>query len=115
MLQRAGDRPCGSNPEIAPLNPKKPLILAMVACAVLFWSTLARSEHGVTKTSIVLGQSVAQGAKLYFDRVNATGGVHGRSIDLVTLDDAGLPANTVANTRKLVSQGVIDSLGRVRE
>ena len=31
--------------------------------------------------------------------------------DLVTLDDAGLPANTVANTRKLVSQGVLSLFG----
>jgi ABC-type branched-subunit amino acid transport system substrate-binding protein len=58
-----------------------------------------------------LGQSFAQGAKLYFDRVNAAGGVHGRSIALVTLDDAGVPANTVANTRKLVSQGVLSLFG----
>jgi ABC-type branched-subunit amino acid transport system substrate-binding protein len=106
------------------LKPNKPLILAMLACAVLGLSAPARSDDGVTKTSIVLGQSVAltgvsaqlgqsfaQGAKLYFDRVNAAGGVHGRAIDLVTLDDGGVPANTVANTRKLVSQGVLSLFG----
>jgi ABC-type branched-subunit amino acid transport system substrate-binding protein len=85
---------------------------------------LAHAEEGVSKTSIVLGQSVAltgpsallgqsfaQGAKLYFDRLNATGGINGRAIELVTLDDAGTPATTVANTRKLLSQGVLSLFG----
>lgn len=35
-----------------------------------------------------LGQSLVQGAKAYFDEVNAKGGVHGKPIQLATLDDA---------------------------
>jgi branched-chain amino acid transport system substrate-binding protein len=109
------------------LNPQKsPLLVALTAFALTLTlgSGAARSEDGVSKTSVVLGQSVAltgpsaqlgqsfaQGAKLYFDRLNATGGVNGRSIELVTLDDAGTPETTVANTRKLLAQGVFSLFG----
>lgn len=85
---------------------------------------LAWAQVGVTHSAIVLGQSVAlsgassslgqayaQGAKLYFDRVNAEGGVHGRTISVLTLDDAGVPATTLANTRQLLSQGVLSLFG----
>ena len=84
----------------------------------------AHAQEGVTKTTITLGQSVALsgpsaplgqafalGARLYFDRLNASGGIHGRTVDLVALDDEGLPANTVANTRKLLGQGVLSLFG----
>jgi branched-chain amino acid transport system substrate-binding protein len=84
----------------------------------------AQSVEGVSKTSITLGQSVPltgqgatlavpfhQGAKLYFDRVNAAGGVNGRKIDLVTLDGAGVVATTTANTAKFIEQGVLALFG----
>lgn len=106
------------------MNPKKPLLLVALTVFLLALGSTARAEEGVSKTSVVLGQSVALtgpsallgqsfalGAKLYFDRINATGGVHGRTIDLVTLDDAGAPANTVTNTRKLLAQGVLSLFG----
>lgn len=95
--------------------------------AVLAWASLAahaQLQEGVSKSAIVLGQSLAltgpgsslaqpfhEGARLYFDRVNAAGGVHGRKIELVTLDDRGNPAMTVANTQKLLDQGVLALFG----
>lgn len=96
------------------------LIVAVLALA----GAVVHSQDGVSKTAIVLGQSLAltgpgsslaqpfhQGAKLYFDNVNAAGGVNGRKIELVTLDDQGNPANTVANTKKLLDQGVLSLFG----
>jgi branched-chain amino acid transport system substrate-binding protein len=96
---------------------------AMVA--VLAWgSSMALAQEGVTKSSVLLGQSLAltgpgsglavpfhQGAKLYFDRVNAGGGINGRKVELVTLDDRGSPQETAANTRKLLDQGVLALFG----
>ncbi len=98
---------------------------ASVMVALLGLSGVAaHAVEGVTKTSIVLGQSVAltgpgsalavpfhQGAKLYFDRLNAGGGINGRRIDLVTLDDRGNPADTAANAKKLLAQGVLSLFG----
>ena len=95
-------------------------MLAVLACL----SLAAQAQDGVSKSTLVLGQSLAltgpgsslaqpfyAGAKLYFDRVNAAGGVNGRKIDLVTLDDRGNPATTVANTQKLLEQGVLSLFG----
>jgi ABC-type branched-subunit amino acid transport system substrate-binding protein len=96
---------------------------AMVA-VLAFAGGSALAQEGVTKTSVVLGQSLALtgpgsglaapfhvGAKLYFDRVNAAGGINGRKIELVTLDDRGDPATTAANTKKLLAQGVLSLFG----
>lgn len=98
---------------------------AMVAA--LAWAgclSQAAAQEGVSRTAIVLGQSIAltgpgsalagpfhQGAKLYFDRLNAAGGINGRKIELVTLDDRGNPQTTLANTQKLVDQGVLSLFG----
>lgn len=97
---------------------------AMVALLTLAGGTAAHAQEGVTKTSVVLGQSIAltgpgsglalpfhQGAKLYFDRVNNGGGINGRRIELVALDDRGNPQNTTANTKKLLEQGVLSLFG----
>ncbi|MEO8630276.1 MAG: ABC transporter substrate-binding protein, partial [Betaproteobacteria bacterium] len=69
---------------------------------------------GVTDTEIKLGQTMpysgpasaigaAGKAELaYFAMVNAKGGVNGRKITLISLDDAYTPSKTVEQTRKLV-------------
>ena len=99
--------------------------LTMVAALALSGAAAqAQAQEGVSKTAITVGQSVAllgpgsslaapfhQGAKLYFDRVNAAGGINGRRIELVTLDDRGNPAQTQANTKKLLEQGVLVLFG----
>ncbi|RQP24578.1 ABC transporter substrate-binding protein [Piscinibacter terrae] len=47
------------------------------------------------------------GAKLYFDAVNARGGVHGEAIQLISLDDKFDPKLAAANAKTLIDQGVI--------
>lgn len=102
----------------------KKIARGVMVAALTLSAGLALAEDGVTKTSIVLGQSLAltgpgstlavpfhQGAQVYFDRVNATGGINGRKIELVTLDDSGKPATTAANTKKLLEQGVLSLFG----
>jgi ABC-type branched-subunit amino acid transport system substrate-binding protein len=51
----------------------------------------------------VSGLSIRAGAQLYFDAVNARGGVHGRAIRLVTRDDLQKPDETVKLTRALIA------------
>ena len=80
-------------------------------------------SQGVTPDKILLGQSVAltgpaaelgiqmrNGAKTYFDHVNAQGGVHGRKIELLTLDDGYEPARTGPNTKKLIEEHKVFAL-----
>ncbi len=78
---------------------------------------LAQGAPGVTNDRILLGQSVAltgaaaqlgiqmrNGIKAYFDFVNERGGVNGRKLELLTLDDGYEPARTVPNTKKLIEE-----------
>jgi branched-chain amino acid transport system substrate-binding protein len=102
----------------------KSLGRGVMVAALALASVAVFGQEGVTKTSIVLGQSVAltgpgsslaapfhMGAKLYFDRLNAAGGVNGRKIELVTLDDRGNAKLTGENTKKLLEQGVFSLFG----
>ena len=50
------------------------------------------------------GRAYAQGMLLYFDQVNLAGGVQGRNIELVTMDDAGQASNTVEKTKSLIRE-----------
>jgi len=78
---------------------------------------LAACAAAAQPARLVLGQSlplsgpafpmanrVLAGAKVLVDRINATGGVHGRQIELVTLDDQGDPRRMADNVRTLVRQ-----------
>ena len=82
--------------------------------------------QGVTDTEIVLGQSVALsgpaeqlgkdmqlGATIYFNQVNAKGGVNGRRIVLKTLDDGYEPPRAVANTKRFIEEKVFALFGYV--
>ena len=99
---------------------KKAFMVALLALPGLAMA----APDGIGKSTITLGQSVAltgpssalgvpfaQGAKLYFDRLNGAGGVNGRQIEVATLDDMGSPAQAVLNTKKLLGQGVLSLFG----
>lgn len=75
---------------------------------------------------IVLGQSAAftgpaaqlgiqfhAGAKLYFDQLNAQGGVGGRSVEIAQLDDGYEPDRCAENTRKLIDNDVFALFGYI--
>ena len=75
---------------------------------------------------IVLGQSAAfsgpaaqlgiqfnQGAKLFFDQLNAAGGVGKRMVEIRTLDDGYEPDRCAENTRKLIADDVFALFGYV--
>lgn len=106
------------------MNTFQTLRQSLIVAALALAGVLAHGQDGVSKSSIVIGQSLAltgpgsslaapfhQGAKLYFERVNAAGGVNGRKIELVTLDDRGNPVTTAENTKTLLGQGVFSLFG----
>jgi branched-chain amino acid transport system substrate-binding protein len=57
-----------------------------------------------------LGTELKAGAQAYFNAVNATGGVHGRQIQLISLDDGYEPEKTAAATNKLIEQEKVFTL-----
>ncbi len=63
-------------------------------------------------SSAPTGASMANGAQLAIDELNDAGGVlDGRKLELVTADDACDPQQAVAGANKLVSSGVVISVG----
>lgn len=66
-----------------------------------------------TGPSAQLGLQFNLGAQLYFDQVNAAGGVNGRRIELKRLDDGYDPERCVANTRQFIADGVFALFGYV--
>lgn len=84
-------------------------------CMAALSLTLASAVHGAG--AIIIGQvapysgplaptgsHVGAGAQLYFERINAAGGIHGARIRLVTKDDGYKVAETVKLTRELLKQ-----------
>src|SRR5258705_13958781 len=58
----------------------------------------------LTGMNAELGSDIRNGALAYFNKVNEAGGVHGRRIELATLDDANEVARAEANTGELVEK-----------
>ena len=100
---------------------QRTLFTLVLSC--LSFSFSAYAEYGVTDTSIILGQSAAltgpaaelgvemrEGANAYFESVNRKGGVFGRKIQLVSLDDGYEPAKTAENTKKLIEEEKVMAL-----
>lgn len=57
-----------------------------------------------------LGLEARRGAELCLAQVNAQGGVHGRKLRLVAIDDAYDPARTEANVRQLIDEQQVFAL-----
>jgi branched-chain amino acid transport system substrate-binding protein len=104
----------------------------MVATCAIAWagfsfSAFAQEKNygpGVTDTEVKIGQTmpysgpassfaaIGRAMTAYFQKVNAEGGVNGRKINLVSLDDGYSPPKAVEQTRRLVeSEEVLAIVG----
>jgi branched-chain amino acid transport system substrate-binding protein len=95
-----------------------PLAIASAAALLVAGSALAQKKYdvGATDKEIKIGHAVSYSGNLsaygaigkainaYFDKINAEGGINGRMVKFLTLDDAYNPAKTVEVTRKLVEE-----------
>ncbi len=88
-----------------------------VTCLALVATQLTWAENGVSKSSILIGQSITlQGSKndygmavmagieTYLNDVNSKGGVYGRQIVLKTLDDDNKSDKAETNARELINK-----------
>ncbi len=84
---------------------------------ILTIAIASHAETGVTDTEIVIGQSAAfsgpssakaiiasKGADIYLKRINDQGGVYGRKVRIIALDDGYEPQATIKNTKRLIEQ-----------
>jgi ABC-type branched-subunit amino acid transport system substrate-binding protein len=89
----------------------------VLTLSLLALPAAAQQQPGVTADKILLGQAAVytgpaaqlgiqmrNGLMAYFNFINAQGGVHGRKIELTTLDDGYEPARTVPNTKELIEK-----------
>ncbi len=91
------------------------LMLSILALASAFLTSTCLAEVGVTDTQILLGSSndltggakdvgigMSSGARSYFERVNASGGINGRKLVYTAKDDAYDPARALTNIKSLI-------------
>jgi len=96
---------------------------ALTAVAMAAATAQAQQTPGVTPKTVLIGQSaplsganaelgndIRNGALAYFRKVNDSGGVYGRRIELATLDDANQVPRAEANTKKLVEEQAVFAL-----
>lgn len=106
---------------------RRSLLTAACHSTLLSGAGLSLTTHAQTiGDTIVLGQSAPfsgpaeqlgirfhQGAKLWFDHINANGGVHGRRIELKHLDDGYEPDRCVVNTKQFLNEGAFALFGYI--
>ena len=88
--------------------------LGAVACLMLPAAAMSAEMRGVTATEIKIGQTMpysgpvsafgalGKGEVGYFRMLNERGGINGRKVNLISLDDSYAPPKTVEQTRRLV-------------
>jgi branched-chain amino acid transport system substrate-binding protein len=105
------------------------MLVVAIAGAIAGQATAAESPSvpGLSDTQIKIGQTIAYSGPAssfatigrtqaaYYRMINDGGGVNGRKIDFISLDDGYSPPKTVEQTRRLVEQdqvfGIFGSLG----
>ncbi|MDO9285358.1 MAG: ABC transporter substrate-binding protein [Aquabacterium sp.] len=90
--------------------------------AVAIATAFTGSALAASKTEIKLGNTVpysgpasfygvvGQATAAYFAKVNDEGGINGRKVTVISLDDALAPPKTVEQVRKLVEQDEVDAI-----
>ena len=87
-----------------------PKIALAVLAATLALPAAAQDAYVVGITSALTGPPAStyapamEALQIYIDRVNAAGGVNGKQIKLVILDDSAEPSKATANVKRLVTQ-----------
>src|ERR1700722_17714219 len=97
------------------------LVTALSALALLAWPAIAVAAdmRGVTATEIKIGQTMpysgpvsafgalGKGEVGYFKMLNERGGINGRKVNLISLDDGYAPPKAVEQTRRLVESNEV--------
>ncbi|WP_219217250.1 ABC transporter substrate-binding protein [Variovorax boronicumulans] len=90
--------------------------LLLGVAAVFAAQAQKRYDTGATDTTIKIGHivpysgpvsaygTIGKTASAWFAKINAEGGINGRKVEFISLDDAYTPSKTVEQARKLVEQ-----------
>ena len=86
------------------------LIVAAALATGVFSPALAQDAYVVGITAALTGPPASTYApavdalRIYFDRVNAAGGINGKKVNLIIQDDSAEPSKAAANAKKLLTQ-----------
>src|SRR6202022_4191878 len=81
-----------------------------VAAAAMVAVAQAQDAYVIGVTGAMTGPPAStnappiEGLRLYVDRVNSLGGVNGKKIQLIALDDQAEPSKAAANAKRLLTQ-----------
>jgi branched-chain amino acid transport system substrate-binding protein len=92
------------------------ILLAAWAAIALALPAKAQDAYVVGVSGALTGPAAGtnappiEGLRLYVDRLNAAGGVNGKKIQLVVLDDSAEPSKAAANAKRLLTQDHVSLL-----
>lgn len=122
----AGSTPTGRTRRVARRSLRRSALFLPLVALSLVAAACSSSSSGSTagsKAPLIVGNvesitgplastdgAPVSGIKAWADWTNAHGGIDGRKVDLISLDDAGSPATSVTDVRKLILQDHIEVL-----
>ncbi len=84
--------------------------VALLGSPALLAQILVGQTAGYSGISAGSVKEISEGAKLYFDAVNARGGINGQKIELISLDDQFEPKLAAENARILITERKVIAL-----
>jgi branched-chain amino acid transport system substrate-binding protein len=91
-------------------------LMAALAVAALACPATAQDAYVIGVSGALTGPSAGtnappiEGLRLYVDRLNTAGGINGKKIQLVVLDDQAEPSKAAANAKRLLTQDHVSLL-----
>jgi branched-chain amino acid transport system substrate-binding protein len=85
-------------------------LASALASAAIALPALAQDGYVIGVTAALTGPPAGtnappiEGLRLYVDRLNAAGGINGKKIQLIVLDDQAEPSKAAANAKRLLTQ-----------
>jgi branched-chain amino acid transport system substrate-binding protein len=86
------------------------VLSAVLAAAAMVAVAHAQDAYVIGVTGAMTGPPAStnappiEGLRLYVDRLNSSGGVNGKKVQLITLDDQAEPSKAAANAKRLLTQ-----------
>lgn len=65
---------------------------------------LIGQSAALTGSQAAFGKEIRDGGLAFFEQINRQGGIHGRRVELITLDDAGIEARARENALRLINE-----------
>jgi branched-chain amino acid transport system substrate-binding protein len=91
-------------------------LMSALAAAAIAAPAAAQDAYVIGVSGALTGPAAGtnappiEGLRLYVDRLNAAGGVNGKKIQLIVLDDGAEPSKAAANAKRLLTQDKVSLL-----